>query len=182
MKCCICNKEIKGYGHNARPLFDGRCCDNCNQLVIIERTDKRKCTNNSDKGKCSKCMSCCTDFIPLTQEDIFRIKNYMKTHPVERNVMTDASGNYLVLCPFLSESGCQIYPVRPEVCRGFSCWHNNFSIKKNKVKCLANAVVNGKSNYKSLHEIFWDDAQFGNKLMEAMFMHEQRRIKEENKM
>lgn len=35
MKCCICNKEIKGYGHNADPVKDGRCCDDCNFEIVV---------------------------------------------------------------------------------------------------------------------------------------------------
>lgn len=35
--CCICGEEIDGYGNNALPLFDGRCCDVCNLKVISAR-------------------------------------------------------------------------------------------------------------------------------------------------
>lgn len=39
MKCVICDKEIIGYGNNARPINDGQCCDECNiNIVIPERT------------------------------------------------------------------------------------------------------------------------------------------------
>lgn len=34
-KCCICGKEIKGYGNNALPIKDGICCDKCNMSVVI---------------------------------------------------------------------------------------------------------------------------------------------------
>ena len=37
MKCCLCNKEIIGNGNNAEPLKKGRCCDDCNKLVILAR-------------------------------------------------------------------------------------------------------------------------------------------------
>ena len=38
MKCSICNNKINGkFGNNAQPINDGRCCDDCNTLVIIER-------------------------------------------------------------------------------------------------------------------------------------------------
>ena len=43
MKCSICGLMIgkfsgsSGFGHNAQPINDGRCCDDCNTLVIIER-------------------------------------------------------------------------------------------------------------------------------------------------
>ena len=38
MDCSICKDKINGkYGHNAQPINNGRCCDNCNNLVIIAR-------------------------------------------------------------------------------------------------------------------------------------------------
>ena len=34
--CCICGKEIKGYGNNPWPVKDkGLCCDECNLEVVI---------------------------------------------------------------------------------------------------------------------------------------------------
>lgn len=34
--CSICKREIKGqYSNNARPVTDGRCCDECNAKVVI---------------------------------------------------------------------------------------------------------------------------------------------------
>tara|TARA_R110002020_G_scaffold148779_1_gene324805 strand:+ start:1384 stop:1848 length:465 start_codon:yes stop_codon:yes gene_type:complete len=35
--CSICNEAYSGYGNNAEPINSGRCCDPCNQQVIIER-------------------------------------------------------------------------------------------------------------------------------------------------
>ena len=38
MKCCICGKEIEGYGNNPWPVStneDDRCCDECNLEVIL---------------------------------------------------------------------------------------------------------------------------------------------------
>jgi hypothetical protein len=40
MKCCLCEGEIKvvngwGTGNNAEPLSSGRCCDDCNQNLVI---------------------------------------------------------------------------------------------------------------------------------------------------
>ena len=37
MNCSICNENFEGFGNNARPINNGRCCDDCNTLVIIER-------------------------------------------------------------------------------------------------------------------------------------------------
>lgn len=35
--CSICNEKYEGFGNNAQPINDGRCCDACNQEVIYQR-------------------------------------------------------------------------------------------------------------------------------------------------
>lgn len=55
MKCCICGNEIEGYGNNPYPVCDkedqtSRCCDDCNNLVIIARIVQSKYPEN-DKSK-----------------------------------------------------------------------------------------------------------------------------------
>lgn len=48
MKCSICKKEIEKHvdengkvyweeGHNAEPVVEGRCCDDCNYSVVLPR-------------------------------------------------------------------------------------------------------------------------------------------------
>lgn len=39
--CCICGKTYEGYGNNADPLANGRCCDECNADVIKRRVEYR---------------------------------------------------------------------------------------------------------------------------------------------
>ena len=34
-RCSICGKEYDGYGNNAQPVNSGRCCDECNEKVVI---------------------------------------------------------------------------------------------------------------------------------------------------
>lgn len=34
-QCCLCDSKFYGYGHNALPLEDGRCCDDCNYRKVI---------------------------------------------------------------------------------------------------------------------------------------------------
>lgn len=36
-KCSICGKTYKGYGNNAEPVNDGRCCDECNVTIVVPR-------------------------------------------------------------------------------------------------------------------------------------------------
>lgn len=33
--CSICGKEYFGYGNNAQPVNDGRCCDECNLNIVV---------------------------------------------------------------------------------------------------------------------------------------------------
>lgn len=50
--CSICLKNYRGFGNNAWPVNDGRCCDKCNWTKVvpkrlekvfrIERPRKRK--------------------------------------------------------------------------------------------------------------------------------------------
>ena len=38
LTCCICGKEIEGYGNDPWPLYTGpvvRYCDKCNQNFVI---------------------------------------------------------------------------------------------------------------------------------------------------
>ena len=38
MKCCICGKYFEGYGNNPWPVKEkGRCCDDCDMIVIRRR-------------------------------------------------------------------------------------------------------------------------------------------------
>lgn len=34
--CSICKGNYVGYGNNAYPVNDGRCCDECNREVVIQ--------------------------------------------------------------------------------------------------------------------------------------------------
>jgi hypothetical protein len=36
MKCALCSSTIFGYGHNGQPLTDGRVCEVCNDIYVIQ--------------------------------------------------------------------------------------------------------------------------------------------------
>ena len=91
-------------------------------------------TDYTINGECSGCGRCCTNILPLSQKEIQKIKSYIgqyKVTPVNRNnVLTKEYSN---VCPFLSkENKCNIYKVRPEICKRFICskFKNNV---KNKI-------------------------------------------------
>ena len=57
MKCCICGKEIEGYGNNPYPLcgsedYESKCCTDCdNQYVIQARLMEMKLSRKEiEKG------------------------------------------------------------------------------------------------------------------------------------
>tara|TARA_R110000824_G_scaffold129597_1_gene291115 strand:+ start:12381 stop:12650 length:270 start_codon:yes stop_codon:yes gene_type:complete len=33
--CSICHMPFFGMGHNAQPINDGRCCNDCNSVAVI---------------------------------------------------------------------------------------------------------------------------------------------------
>lgn len=33
--CSICGKHYEGSGNNSQPINDGKCCDNCNNSIVI---------------------------------------------------------------------------------------------------------------------------------------------------
>jgi len=34
-KCCMCKRVEAGFGHNAQPASEGRCCTECNWTIVI---------------------------------------------------------------------------------------------------------------------------------------------------
>ena len=39
-RCILCGEEYEGYGNNAEPLAEGRCCDKCNEKVVMKRIEE----------------------------------------------------------------------------------------------------------------------------------------------
>ena len=33
--CILCDQPIRGFGNNAQPIANGRCCDDCNRAFVI---------------------------------------------------------------------------------------------------------------------------------------------------
>ena len=40
--CSICGRVSVGFGNNAQPINNGRCCDECNLIVIMSRITRLK--------------------------------------------------------------------------------------------------------------------------------------------
>ena len=67
---------------------------------------------------CTNCGGCC-GIVPVTHDDIQRIREYVEKHEYARKTACEAHRPFI--CRFLDESQkmCSIYAVRPIVCRLF---------------------------------------------------------------
>ncbi len=69
--------------------------------------------------KCKCCGECCSNFLPLKQDEIKTMKRLAKKenkHPLIQN--------WYVRCPFLDNNNkCDIYENRPLICREYTCYN-----------------------------------------------------------
>ncbi len=80
---------------------------------------------NCVDGKCSNCGQCCSDMLPLTEGELRRIKRYAEEHHLKEHRQApfwDPNATDMT-CPFRNQQTkqCDIYPVRPQICRSFIC-------------------------------------------------------------
>ena len=80
------------------------------------------------KGKCTGCGACCSNLLPMTDDEIVVIKQYVKANNIKEQshiVAPLATPTIDLTCPFLDDSKscekCAIYEVRPKICRDFIC-------------------------------------------------------------
>lgn len=84
--------------------------------------------NLTKNGKCTQCGKCCGNLLPMTDEEVLTIKNYIKKNNIKEHshiVALLAKPTIDMTCPFLDDSKscekCTIYEVRPKICRDFIC-------------------------------------------------------------
>lgn len=81
------------------------------------------CTNKIiDKtinGKCSKCGECCSNFLPISQEELNIIQKYVIENNIKPQTEILVMENRLA-CPYWNHK-CLIYEVRPLICKEFYC-------------------------------------------------------------
>ena len=79
----------------------------------------------TENGKCSNCGSCCSDFLPVSDKEIKVIRKYMKQHNIkeQKHFVPAAHPVVDLTCPFRNNSKkiCEIYEVRPMICREWQC-------------------------------------------------------------
>lgn len=106
-------------------------------------TDYTRC------GECSNCGQCCSDILHLSEEEIKRIDKYLK----ENKVVQHNKGKNNLMCPFRNEmlKKCDIYEVRPEICRIFKCNKTPEEAYRNR------EFTNFNKKPRSLAELFFLD-------------------------
>lgn len=76
-------------------------------------------------GECSNCGQCCSDFLPVSEKEIQTIWRYIKRNNIKEQVhfLPTARPCIDMICPFQNnlEKRCEIYEVRPAICRDFRC-------------------------------------------------------------
>ena len=83
--------------------------------------------NLTCKGKCTECGECCSNLLPMTDEEVEEIKKYVKRYNIKENKHFAPLISQIIdmTCPFLDDSKscekCKIYEVRPKICRDFIC-------------------------------------------------------------
>lgn len=94
---------------------------------------KNEITSNYINGKCSRCGECCTPFIPITNKEYKIIKKYIKENNIQCENQADGNNVYITCCFYnRKERKCNIYEVRPEVCRRFRCCNTMQQINARK--------------------------------------------------
>ena len=78
--------------------------------------------NFTDNGKCTCCGNCCTALLPVTKEELKIIKRYIKRKHI-KPVVHSGKVDIDLTCPFRNdvEKKCNVYEVRPAICRDFKC-------------------------------------------------------------
>lgn len=107
--------------------------------------------NLTKNGRCSRCGQCCTPFIPITEQERKTIADYIKEHNIQPANHKDGD-NYWVLCTFydIHKHQCNIYPVRPMVCREYLCSKSDKILHKNRLYYDERADYNGNQRHLDL--------------------------------
>lgn len=75
--------------------------------------------DNTVGGKCSKCGECCSNFLPISQEELDIIQRYVIKNNIKPQTEVLVMENRLA-CPYWNHK-CLIYEVRPLICKEFYC-------------------------------------------------------------
>ena len=80
-------------------------------------------TDATINGVCSKCGQCCSAILPVTPQEVERIRKYIKKNNIKpvSTLKILATKTIDLTCPFYEKSKCLVYEVRPRICKDFMC-------------------------------------------------------------
>lgn len=114
-------------------------------------------TDNSVCGQCSKCGECCSNILPVSQEEVNKIQKYVIKNNIKPQTQMLVMQNRLA-CPYYDGKKCLIYEVRPLICKEFYCYKKpdiKMAAKFNKEKhvtvdmwSVAKNIENIRKNYR----------------------------------
>lgn len=94
-------------------------------LDEIEQNMKSGVWDFTVDGHCSNCGSCCSNLLPITRAEINKIRKYVRLKGIKPQLhrYPTAQATMDAVCPFRNNSTrrCEIYEVRPAICRDFQC-------------------------------------------------------------
>ena len=105
----------------------------------ISDTDKDgNIINNTINNSCSKCGMCCGMFIPFTDKEIAKIKKYVKKYNIKQVEDRETENGFEARCCFydVKNKKCNIYSVRPYVCKDFICNRKDWKRQRNKYELI----------------------------------------------
>lgn len=93
--------------------------------VPIALAKMTRITDFTEDGRCSNCGQCCGNILPLTADEVRTIHRYIRKHQIreEKIFLPTALPTVNMICPFRNEreKKCNIYAVRPLICKAYQC-------------------------------------------------------------
>lgn len=101
------------------------------QVIRTLVTGNTGVTDLTINGKCTKCGECCGYILPVTQNEINTIAEYVISHNIKPQKQMLVMESRLA-CPYFNGKKCVIYEARPYICKAFYCnrMPNNEEAKK----------------------------------------------------
>lgn len=116
--------------------------------------------NMTINNQCSHCGQCCGMFIPFTNKEIEEIKKYVKKHNIKPVTDRETPNGFEARCCFYDKVNrkCNIYPVRPYVCKDFMCNHKDWKKRRDQYELAGDYNSSLKySKLASFDDLIYED-------------------------
>jgi uncharacterized protein len=95
---------------------------------------------------CQGCKGMCCGPVPITEDELKRIKKKVKTMPVKKRLELKDQQRFFGTCIFYDEANdrCGIHSVRPSICKAFGHYENLVCFRNPKVATEKSYLTNEK--------------------------------------